>query len=386
MRDTVEGRYEALAQQGAIEPDPAQRGLVRELDALLNRFDDCQERKKGALGWLFSRHPDPIRGLYIWGSVGRGKTLLMDLFFEIAPEKQKRRVHFHAFMSEVHGRIFRYRQKMKANEGMAADPIPVIAGEIVAETNLLCFDEFSVTDIADAMILGRLFEQLFKSGVVIVATSNVVPDELYKGGLNRALFLPFIDLVREHMDVFHLTSPKDFRVEKGRSDPLYITAGTAEDAECRMRGFFKKLTGCTRGTPRELINKGHPIEVPEAVGGVALFRFEDLCARPLGASDYLEIARNYHTLLLSDVPVLDETRRNEAKRFINLVDTLYDTHTKLIISAAAEPNDLWEGSQGTENFEFARTASRLTEMRSEQYFNTGHAVDAPARAEAKSCA
>lgn len=367
MRDSVSRRYEALAEAGEIAPNAVQRQLAARLDRLV---EDLAERrlgsKKSALGWLFSKRRAPLRGLYIWGPVGRGKTLMMDLFFAAAPNERKRRVHFHAFMDDVHGRIAEFRRRLRDGEVKGDDPIAPVAADLAAETRLLCFDEFSVGDIADAMILGRLFEQLLGRGVVVVATSNVAIDRLYEGGLNRALFLPFIALLKQHMASFHLDAPEDFRAGKGGPEPLFLTL-PGREAERRLTGHFRRLTGRERGERLELRNKGRRIVVPEAADGVARFHFDDLCARPLNASDYLKIAHAFHTLIVSDIPVLGPETRNEAKRFINLIDALYDRRVRLIASAAAAPGALWQGGGGAEGFEFARTASRLTEMQSPDY-------------------
>jgi cell division protein ZapE len=327
--------------------------------------------KKSALGWLMARgaKPETPLGLYIWGGVGRGKTMLMDAFFNSVALPQKRRVHFHAFMTEVHERIAAFRAELSAGTIRGDDPIAPVAGGIAADARLLCFDEFSISDIADAMILGRLFEHLFAHGVCVVATSNVPPDDLYKDGLNRALFLPFIAAMQERMEVFHLAGTRDYRLDDVDAGRRYISPlGQAADA-C-LNAHFRRLTGCDRGKARTLRNKGRAILIPEAAGRVARFAFEDLCSMPLGASDYLAIAANFDAVIISAIPQLNESSRNEAKRLINLVDTLYDSHTRLIVSAASEPDSLWQGANGVENFEFARTASRLIEMRSDAYWNS----------------
>jgi cell division protein ZapE len=372
MAQAVRLRYEAMAERGELQPDERQRDLADALDALLRALcEQEQASKKSALGWLLSRGSkrEAPRGLYIHGAVGRGKTLLMDLFFAAAPTPAKRRVHFHAFMAEVHERIARFRALLKSGAVKGDDPIPPVAAEIAAETRLLCFDEFAVSDIADAMILGRMFEQLFARGVTVVATSNVTPDALYEGGLNRALFLPFIALLKQRMATFHLDAPRDYRQDGEGTGPRYLTP-LGQRADACLTEHFRALTGRERGSLSEIVNKGRRIVVPEAAEGVARFSFKDLCARPLGAGDYLKIAAAFPTILLADVPLLDAAHRNEAKRFINLIDTLYDNHVRLIVSAAAEPDALWLGEGGTERFEFTRTASRLTEMRSDAYWDT----------------
>ena len=375
----VAARYDSLARSGTIEKDPAQREVVRALDRLsatLNRRRLA--RKSSSLGWLFGQKAEPLpRGLYLWGSVGRGKTMLMDLFYESLTVPGRRRTHFHAFMADVHGRIHEWRQKLKRGEVEGDDPIRPVATALAKEAWVLCFDEFAVTDIADAMILSRLFTALFEAGIVVVATSNVQPADLYKDGLNRALFLPFIDLVEERMEVRHLAARTDFRMEKIGETPVYFTPADAA-AAAELDHLFSRLTGGARPKPATLTVQGHPVEVPAQAMGVARFRFDDLCRKPLGAADYIAIARAYHTVLIDGIPELSQDQRNEAKRFINLIDVLYERHVKLFDSAAAEPDALYQAERGTELFEFARTASRLHEMRSRDYLSQprgrGHAL------------
>ncbi|WP_342360315.1 cell division protein ZapE [Terrarubrum flagellatum] len=372
---SVSQAYAALIASGGIERDPAQEKLVAQLDRLASRLATHRlARKSSALGWLFSKRDaqaEPIKGLYIWGSVGRGKTMLMDLFFNASPIQRKRRAHFHAFMADVHERIYAHRQKVKAGDIADGDPIAPTADALADEAWLLCFDEFAVTDIADAMILGRLFARLFERGVVVVATSNVEPSQLYRDGLNRALFLPFIDLLQKYMEVARLDARTDFRLEKLGGEPVYHTPADYK-ARVALDVAFARLTGSARATKAEIKMKGRAIEVPRQALGVARFEFDDLCAKPLGASDYLAIARDYHTVILDDVPKLDFARRNEAKRFITLVDVFYERHVKLLISADADVDDLYVAERGHEAFEFARTASRLIEMRSEAYLALPH--------------
>ena len=369
MADRVRHRYEELVASGEIDGDASQRALADRLDALAAELDAAARPNRNVIGKLLGRESMRVapRGLYIFGGVGRGKTLLMDLLFEELVTAAKRRAHFHAFMAETHDRIAELRQGWKREGAKGGDPIAPVAQAIADEIRLLCFDEFSVSDIADAMVLGRLFEQLFARGVTVVATSNVSPDDLYKDGLNRALFVPFIALLKQYMAVFHLEAPRDYRLDDTGTERRYVTPHGPE-GQAILRAQFRHLAGQEHGIPRKMPHKGRSIEVPEAAGEVAFFRFEELCGRPLAGSDYLRLAREFHTIILADVPVLDQTRRNEAKRLINLVDTLYDNHVRIVVSAAAEPSGLWRGSTDVETREFARTASRLVEMQSDDYW------------------
>jgi cell division protein ZapE len=380
MSSTVKAQYQALVAAGDIERDAAQARAVDLLSDLEGRLREHRlARKSSSLGWLFGareRKQEPIKGLYIFGEVGRGKTMLMDLFFETAAVKRKRRVHFHEFMADVHEHIRQFREQQRA-KGNGEDPIQLTAAALADEAWLLCFDEFHVTDIADAMILGRLFKRMFELGVVVVATSNVRPDELYKDGLNRALFLPFIALIEQHMVVTRLASRTDFRLEKLAGAPVWhVPADAAADAA--LDAAWKKLTGGHPGAPVQLTVKGRIVRVPCASMGVARFSFHDLCEQALAASDYLRIAQDFHSIVLDHIPVMDWSKRNEAKRFIILIDTLYDHAVKLVASAEAEPDQLYTADDGYEALEFKRTASRLIEMRSESYLALPHGRDARA--------
>ena len=370
---SITARYDALVRSGTLERDPAQVALLRQLETLAEGLSGYRlARKTSALGWLFGRRNSaPPRGLYIWGSVGRGKTMLMDLFFDALPVRRKRRVHFHAFMADVHERIHAWRTQLKAGIVKGDDPIGPVAASLADEAWVLCFDEFSVTDIADAMILGRLFTALFAEGVVVVATSNVDPERLYEGGLNRTLFTPFIALLQERMGVVRLDARTDFRLEKLAGGAVFHSPAD-ERSHDELSRAFRNLSGRAQGDPMTLTVRGHPVEIPEAAGGVARFRFGDLCSRPLGASDYLAIAERFHTVIVEDIPRLTFERRNEAKRFITLIDALYDARVKLLASAETEANELYQTDTGREAFEFDRTVSRLIEMRSEDYLALPH--------------
>jgi cell division protein ZapE len=366
---TVAGRYDSGVASGRITYDAAQHAAAIRLDRLIaDLAAAAPEVKASALGWLFGRRHEarPVRGLYIHGAVGRGKTMLMDLFYDLAPVAAKRRVHFHAFMAETQDRLHAARQDILAGKLKGDDPIAPVARRIADEARLLCFDEFSVTDIADAMILGRLFAALFAHGVTVVATSNVRPSDLYRHGLNRALFLPFIDLIGRHMDVLALDARADYRrLKPADATTWFAPLGPAADAG--MDAAFADLTAGSRPGAAEVPFRGRRIHVPLAAAGVARFSFDDLCARPLAAADYLALAGLYHTVLVDHVPVLDETRRNETRRFIHLVDTLYDRRLRLIVSAAAPRERICLTERGHEAFEFARTLSRLIEMGSTEY-------------------
>jgi len=366
---SVAEQLRAMTEAGTLQPDRYQFDVAAKLDRILTEFKARKPAaKKSALGWMFAqkRKPQiPIQGLYIHGSVGRGKTMLMDLFFKLAPVEKKRRAHFHEFMADVHSRIHAHRQKLKAGETKEADPVPPVAAALREEAQLLCFDEFTVTDIADAMLLARLFTELFARGCTLVATSNVEPDNLYRDGLNRGLFLPFVDLLKKNVQVSTLDSPTDYRLEKMESLPVYVSP--LDDAPKMMDIAWKRVTEGSPEQPVSIAMKGRTIEIPRAAGRCARFTFSDLCERPLGASDYLAIAKRFDVVFVENIPDLGPEKRNETKRFIILIDALYDASVRLFASAVAMPEALLTEKKGTEGFEFDRTVSRLFEMRSADY-------------------
>ncbi len=364
-------RYRALLASGEVAPDTRQELAVEKLQLIHHRLQRYDPRPAGWRG-LFRRRRNepPPQGLYLHGGVGRGKTMLMDLFFETAPGERKRRTHFHAFMLEVHARIDAFRKTDPA-ERDGDDPIPPLAQALAEEAWLLCFDELEVRDIADAMILGRLFTALFEHGVVLVATSNQAADQLYAGGLNRQLFLPVIALLKDRLDILHLDGETDYRLRRLATGAVYHSPLDAA-AEAALDAAFHELTEVARGEPAILEVKGRELAVPEQARGVARFHFDDLCARPLGAHDYLTLARSYRTILLAGIPELGPERRNEARRFITLIDILYDNSINLVCSAATGPDAIYPDGEG--NIAFHRTASRLIEMQSRDY------IEAPRRA------
>lgn len=376
-------RYLDRVAHGQIERDPAQERVLRVLERLAAQLAFYRPaRKTAALGWLAGAREKtaPLNGVYIHGAVGRGKTMLMDLFFEETQLSHKKRLHFHTFMADVHARIFAFRQRLKKGEVKVDDLIAPIAEEIARDCWLLCLDELFVADIADAMILGRLFKALFQCGVILVATSNVEPHELYKDGLNRALFLPCVDLLKERMDVMELEARTDFRLEKLMGEPVYHVPADAR-AQAALTRAFAALTGGESAPSVSLDLLGRSVLVPQAKAHVARFSFADLCANPLGPRDFLAIAENFHTIFIDSIPLIRAEQANEAKRFILLIDALYDQHVKLIASAAAEPAALYLGTRGREAFEFTRTASRLVEMRSAAYLALPHGRIGPGAAD-----
>lgn len=370
---TLRQHYEHLEEAGTLTSDPAQLRIVDALDRLIEEVSTKRlASKSSALGWLFAKRKQPretVKGLYVFGGVGRGKTMLMDLFFERVPVKRKRRAHFNDFMADVHDRIQRHREALKRGETKETDPIPPVARALAEEARVLCFDEFTVTDIADAMVLSRLFSSLFSQGVVLVATSNVAPRDLYRDGLNRALFVPFIGILERHAEVIALDGPIDYRREKLDRMRVYMTPCDAEAAHLMDEAWHTATAGHATQEAR-LAVKGRELVVPRANGAAARFTFGELCEKPLGARDYLAIASRFDTLFIDCIPVMAQDKRNEAKRFILLVDTLYDNRMRLVVSAEAPPEQLYAGTSGTEAFEFARTASRLTEMQSRDWLET----------------
>ncbi|PYB74033.1 cell division protein ZapE [Rhizobium wuzhouense] len=367
---SVVEQLRAMTEAGTLQADPAQLQVAGKLDRILIELKARKPAaKSSALGWMFAqrRKPQtPIMGLYVHGSVGRGKTMLMDLFFKLAPIEKKRRAHFHEFMADVHGRIHAHRQKLKAGETKQADPVPPVAAALRDEAQLLCFDEFAVTDIADAMILARLFTELFARGCILVATSNVEPDNLYRDGLNRGLFLPFVSLLQRYVEVSSLDSPTDYRLEKLESLPVYVAPLSLETSASMDRAWGRVIGGQPE-VPATIEMKGRVVEIPRASGRHARFTFDELCARPLGASDYLAIAERFDVVFVENIPHLGPEKRNETKRFIILIDALYDARVRLFASAVAMPEALLTAKKGTEGFEFDRTVSRLFEMSSADY-------------------
>ncbi|HYS84773.1 MAG TPA: cell division protein ZapE [Bradyrhizobium sp.] len=365
--------YQALVSSGAFEPDAAQAEAAEAFAGLEQQLAGYKPlRKQSLFGRLFADKDEaPPRGLYVHGDVGRGKTMLMDMFFQQSLVVHKRRAHFHEFMAEVHERIYGFRQNIARGEIADGDVIALTAASIFEQAWLLCFDEFHVTDIADAMILGRLFSKLFELGTVVVATSNVAPEDLYKGGLNRSLFVPFIAQIADHMDVLRLDARTDFRLEKLAGVKMWLVPADRA-AAAALDKAWDKMTGKAPCKPRDISIKGRVLHVPCSAQGVARFSFADICEKPLAASDYLRLAHDYHTIMIDRIPVMDYPERNAAKRFIALIDTLYDNAVKLMASAQADPLSLYLATEGHEADEFKRTSSRLIEMSSESYLALPH--------------
>ncbi len=364
----VSAGLDAQVTAGRLKLDPHQTEIARRLDRLAEELVRGDAASGGWGARLFARKPaEPPRGVYLWGGVGRGKSMLMDLFFAHARVQRKRRVHFHEFMQECHDRIHRWRQNHEVSR--ASEPIRPLARAIAEEARLLCFDEFQVHDIADAMILGRLFFALFELGVVVVATSNRPPDDLYKGGLQRELFVPFIGLIKQKLDVLPLDGATDYRLERLGRMPVYLCPDGPE-AKAALAEAFRRLTPGAPDAPEQITVKGRIVPVPRAAEGVAWFAFPDLCDQALGAGDYLAIARRYHTVILEGIPEMSPETRDQAKRFVTLIDALYERKVNLICSAAAQPQGLYPAGEGS--FEFQRTVSRLEEMQSAEYLAQPH--------------
>ncbi len=354
-------RYRALVAEKKLTGDPAQERVSGALETLATKLESYTPGRKSFFG--IGRAPAPPRGLYIHGPVGRGKSMLMDLFYENVAVAPKRRVHFHDFMADVHAAVRHWREEDPGNE------IARTAVDIRANAALLCFDEFQVQDIADAMILARLFEALFEAGIVVVATSNRHPRALYENGINRQLFVPAIDLIEKRMDVMCLDGPIDYRLAHLERARVYFTPLNAESAAA-LDAVWYDLTGTARGTPGELEVLGRKLKVPEEARGAARFTFRDLCVDALGPQDFLAIADAFHAVAVRDIPRLTPDNRNEAKRFVTLIDALYERSAKLICTAEAQPHELYPAGDGA--FEFERTASRLAEMQTPEYLGRSH--------------
>jgi cell division protein ZapE len=362
---------------GQVRADPVQEKIVARLQAVHDQLAAMAAHAPAKQGFwarlgLGGAEKPPIgpHGLYIWGPVGRGKSMLMDLFFDDAPVVKKRRVHFHEFMLEVHDRLHRRREELAAQGAPPeADTIVPIAKAIAQETRLLCFDEFQVTNIADAMILGRLFETLFEEGLTVIATSNRAPDDLYKNGLQRDRFLPFIELLKQRLEILELGGGRDYRMDRIRELDVYLTPLGAW-ATAKLDEAFRTLSGGADGEPRVLRTQGRDVPVPRAAPGVAMADYMDWCARPMGAADFLCIADHFHTVILADIPRMGPDSQDKAARFVTMIDSFYERKVKLVCSAAAAPDKLYTEGDGA--FEFQRTVSRLMEMQSPEYLALEH--------------
>ncbi|HEY0053369.1 MAG TPA: cell division protein ZapE [Caulobacteraceae bacterium] len=363
----IERLYEAALAAGALQPDPAQRAAL----AVLARVQVELARPKP----LFGKRP-AVRGAYLWGPPGRGKSLLMDLFLRSTPEPRKRRAHFHAFMAEVHGLIRAWREgdaaarRSRFGTAKGDDPIAPTADLIARDARLLCFDELMVTDIADAMILGRLFEALFERGVTLVATSNRAPTDLYRNGVNRQLFEPFITMLDERCGVVEVAGPRDWRLDRLKGQTVYFAPDTPACREA-FEGLWDRMRGDEPEEPATLLVQGRDVVVERTAGGLARGTFAELCQRPLGPQDYLALAARFHTLFLGGTPVLSPDDRQAARRFVTLIDAVYEAHGVLVMQAAAPPEALYPKGDGA--FEFERTVSRLQEMSSAAWMETARA-------------
>ncbi len=353
MSETLFARYQSLVASGELQSDPGQEAVIPRLDDL--RTDLMAPPQGGGLRGLFAKKTEATKGVYLWGGVGRGKSMLMDLFYASVELSEKRRVHFHAFMQEVQAGLD------QARKDGAQDAILPVAEKLTKGLRLLCFDEMQITDIADAMIVGRLFEKLFDAGVAVVATSNRPPKDLYKDGLNRNLFLPFIDLLEDRLDVWEIAVDTDYRQTKiGDEKTYYYPLGSsAREAAARV---WEDLGGAANTPGLTLRVKGRDVVIAQYLNGVSRAEFYDLCGRPLGPADYLAIAETTRVMVLENIPRLSSENFNEARRFVTLIDALYEAGVRLVATAADRPESLYLEGEGT--FEFERTASRLTEMTS----------------------
>ena len=352
MRQTLTDLYEARVTAGQLHADPAQHALLGPLEALRLWLEENANRRVGLFAGLFARPIQPPKGVYLWGGVGRGKSMLMDLFTAATDIAQKRRVHFHAFMQDIHRGMHAARQ-----QGVE-DPLGPVADAVIRDVRLLALDEMQITDITDAMIVGRLFEKLLAAGVVIVTTSNRPPQDLYKTGLNRQLFLPFIAMLQDRLRVVELESPTDYRQHRLQGAQVYFHPARTATAE--IAALWTDLTGGAPDTPLDLQVNGRRLTLPRFANGIGRATFWDLCAKPLGPGDFLAIAAAVRVLILEDIPQLSAANYNEAKRFVTLIDALYEARVRLVASAADVPERLY--LEGSGSFEFERTASRLREM------------------------